>query len=475
MDDRGTSLSSLEELTRILSGWEVGLPHPERDELSVLAGRIHAADLADLLGDAPEPVRRILFQSIPEEDQPEVLARADEKVRSQVLSCLSEESKVSILADLAPDDAADVLGDLTPAERDSILLRLAREDPGQAQGLKELAAYPPDTAGGLMNPEFLAFNVEATVRSALMQVKTTGDDWEDLSEVFVVDDQGRLSGAVALDDLLRARLNQVLGDVMETEPVSVHVGEDSEEAAQKAVHYRLPMLPVVDDGGQLVGAITFDDVMQALGEEASEDMYRLAGTLEHNPVTESQVSRLLSRFPFLMVTILGSYLMALLIGAFYSWFGQGDQVSSLGIVPFIPMIAALAGNAGLQTSTTMIRGFATGDVRQTDLRRMLARECTLGAMTGIASAAVGLLLLLLGGEGSLLRMLVPICLWVAVIVATFNGTLIPFFCLRVRFRLRGREVKFDPALAAGPFITTLNDIASTGIALGLFFFLGGGE
>jgi magnesium transporter len=248
---------------------------------------------------------------------------------------------------------------------------------------------------------------------------------------------------------------------MQGDPVHASVLEDSEEAAQRAAHYRLSTLPVVDDADRLVGVITYDDVMETLGDEATEDMYRLAGTLEQHPARETLLRRLLGRFPFLLVTIVGTYGVAWVIKLFQSE-AQHDT-----ILRFVPMVAALAGNAGIQASTTMIRGFATGEVQPQDFWSILSREGGLGVLMGASAGFVELVLLLLFHEPRAFCMVVPTAQTISVSTASLIGTSIPFVCWRARFRIGGREFRVDPALAAGPFITTLNDVLSTSIALSL--------
>jgi len=201
--------------------------------------------------------------------------------------------------------------------------------------------------------------------------------------------------------------------------------------------------------------------MEVLDEEATEDMLLLAGTLEQNPARDSRLSRLLGRAPFLLVSIGGTAIVAWIVKEL------AHPGPELEILRFLPMVAALAGNAGLQASTTMIRGFATGDIKPGDLRLMLGREVGLGVATGLTCALVELLLLFVMRESRDILRVVPLAQFAAVMVATANGTTIPFLCWRAAIPWRGRTISLDPALAAGPFITTLNDILSSLLALWL--------
>lgn len=450
-------LEALGVLAQILSEVDDGSPLPVRAELEALLDPIHPSDLAELISLAPEEAQFPLFEAIPEdEDAAEVLACVDEAARENILAQLSLRRTAELVSELSYDDAADVVGDLPAEEQDKLLAHLDAED---AAEVRVLAAHPPDSAGGIMNTEFVKVTSDQTVRSALLQIKTGDEDWEEVGEIIVVDEEGRLAGMVEFNELLRAKGSQILREIIDDEAVSILVSEDKEEAARKAAHYRVALLPVVDEAQKVVGAITFDDIMDALGEEASEDMYRLAGTLDTNPTREGLWERLLQRFPFLLVTIAGSYAVAL----FIQWLAPGDH--DAGILAFIPMIAALAGNAGLQASTMMIRGFATGEVQLGHFRQILSREFTLGILTGGSAGLVCVLLLFTGEESRRYMVLVPVAQTLSVVVATMQGTIIPFLCLKAHFTVRGRTFRIDPALAAGPFITTLNDIISTVVAL----------
>lgn len=451
-----TELECIGELARILSELEDCSSLPPRDVLAELFDPIHAPDLADLISEAPADAVLPLFEAIRDDERAAaVLPLLDEDVREKLLAQLSLERKAALLTELPADDAADVLAEMPEPEQREVLAELPAEE---ARDLRALAQYPPDSAGGLMNNQFLAMREDQTVRAALMQVRTA-EHWEDMTEVFVVTEGGRLTGRISLDALLRAPPMEPLRNVMETSPVFVRVDESGEQAAQRATHYRLSLLPVVDASDSLVGVVAYDDVMDTLHEEASEDMYRLAGTLEQNPQRESTLQRLLSRFPFLLVTLLGTYAVSVIAEMFLG------TLDAFDILRFVPMIAALAGNAGIQSSTTMIRGFATGDIGEHQFLEMFRREVWLGVLSGAAAGLVGLLLLVVGHAGRHLWAIVPTAQMISVVLATAMGTAIPFFCWRFRLSIGKRELRLDPALAAGPFITTLNDVLSTTIAL----------
>ena len=464
MSEKSTSLEALGKLARLLSELGEESDLPAGSVLTELVGHIHPSDLGDLISAAPSVAQFPLFRAIPEdEDAAEVLALLDEGVRENLLEELSLDRKAKLVSELSPDDAADVVAQLPRDEQDRVLARLDAED---AAEVRELAAYAPDSAGGLMTTEYVAVRNDQTVRAALMQVKTSSEDWEEVREVFAVDGEGRLTGVVELNDLLRAKLSQPLSEVLEEVPVAVSVSDDQEEAAQKAAHYRVLTLPVVDENDKLVGAISYDDLMEALGDEASEDMFRLAGSLETHPTREGLFERLLHRFPFLLVTILGTYFVAMVIKEF-----PGGLTRDAGILAYLPMIAALAGNAGIQTATMMIRGFATGDVQASQFRTILGRETCLAVLTGVCAGLVEFLLLYPFEQDRTLVTIVPVAQFLAVVLATIVGTGIPFLCLKMRFKIGGREISIDPALAAGPFITTLNDIIATALALALSLLL----
>ena len=457
-------LQALATVARILGDLGDGEPLPSSVELGPLLQVIHPADLADLVTAAPDHVRVSLFLTVPDDEaQAEVLATVDASIQEELLDALPVSRQAELIQELSHDDAADVLTGMEDDAQAEVLAQIPAEE---ADDLRELAQYPSESAGGLMNDDFVALGPEASVRAALMQIKTAEEDLEELPVVFVVGEDGVLLGTVPLEDLLKAKLPQRIGEIMQADPVRASVDEDQELVAQRAAHYRLALIPVVDASDRLLGVVAADDLMEVQADEAAEDMYRLAGTLEKNPVRENLFERLAQRFPFLLVTIVGTYIVALVIEHMMTGELDGETNRHIGILRFIPMIAALAGNAGLQASTTMIRGFATGEIRHSDFRAILSREMNLGFLTGIAAFVVEFALLV-PMEDAPLYWLVPLAQALSVVLATLFGTVIPFFCDVFEWKVRGRVLKIDPALAAGPFITTLNDVASTAIALAL--------
>jgi len=278
---------------------------------------------------------------------------------------------------------------------------------------------------------------------------------EVLGTTFVVDAAGARVGFIKLRDLLAAERPTPTAGLVHEDVISVHVDADQEEAARLCERYDLDSLPVVDSAGRLAGVITVDDVIDVLDAEASEDMLRLAGTGVLHPTTETIRTRLLARAPWLSVTLVGTFMAGLIIEFIEkTWFPSalGGDKTFKSLLYFIPLIGGMAGNVGSQSSTIMVRGFATGEIDPGRPLRVLRGEVTLAAVIGLLSGAiVGSVASIVYVDMAWLGLVIGVALPAAIIVASFVGTLVPFACRRVRV---------DPAYASGPFLLTLNDIAA---------------
>jgi magnesium transporter len=324
-----------------------------------------------------------------------------------------------------------------------------------------------------MTTEVVAVGSDETVGSALAKLRAA-EQPEVMNGTFVVDSAGRLVGEVDLKHLLNADLDDPVAAVMDRDVTSIEATADQEQAARLVERYHLASLPVVDAAGRLKGVITADDIIDVLAEEASEDMLRLAGTGVLHPTSERILTRLAARAPWLSVTLLGTFLAGMLIEQVETrWFAGGLPAGSghfRALMYFIPLIGGMAGNVGSQSSTIMVRGFATGEVDPRRPMRVLPGELAIAACIGVVSGVlVGLATAYWQGDRAWLGLVVGTALPCAILVAALAGTVVPFACHRVRV---------DPAYASGPFLLTLNDLAAYliyfGVAIGLMGALGVG-
>ena len=432
------------------------------------AAEVRAADIAAMLPDIEPEAQEIVLSLLGDAKAAEVLVETDEATRARLVERLEPERLARLVDEMDPDDAADVLA-LVPEETRAALLSALPED--QRRQVRALGAYDPDSAGGIMTTEFVAVGSNESVGSALSKVRSAEQE-EATGSLFVVDPAGTLVGVVSLRDLLSAEPGARLGDVMDHDVISVPVEADQEEAARTVEKYRLNSLPVVDGAGRLKGVITLDDIVDVLGEEATEDVLVLAGTSALHPTKEPVLRRFLARSPWLAVTLTGSFSASLLLEyAEGHWFGRVlDEVPSTfrSLLYFIPLIGGMAGNVGSQSSATMVRGFATGEVDEDKPMRVLPRELILGLMIGIiAGVLVGCVVAGTHPEARWLGLVVGLALPCSITMAALSGTIIPFLCARLGV---------DPAYASGPFLQTMNDLTGYliyfAVALALMHLLG---
>ncbi len=418
-------------------------------------GEVHAADIARALPDLDQDGQQLVFSLLGDAKAADVLVETDEPTRETLVAGLTAERLGRLLALLDPDDAADIL-QAAPEETRAALLATLDEEHRHA--VSALGRYEPETAGGIMTTEVVAVTSDTSVRVALAKVNEA-EQAETISALFVVDAAGVLVGVVQLKDLLGAPADGRVAELMDPTVISVRADADQEEAARRVEHYRLSSLPVVDAHDRLLGVITVDDIIEVIGEEAEEDVLVLAGTSASNPTKQPLLRRYLARSPWLAITLTGSFGASLLLREIERhWFGPilEDVPSTYkSLLYFIPMIGGMAGNVGSQSSATMVRGFATGEVDPERPMRVLPREVLLGVMIGLsAGLLVGPFLALTSPQEAWLAAVVGVALPCSITVAALSGTLIPFLCERV---------KIDPAYASGPFLQTMNDL--TGYAI----------
>jgi magnesium transporter len=395
------------------------------------------------------------------------MAELDDVFAIEILRDLEPERIATILNNLPPDEGADVIAMSEEEEQPEILDRV---DDELADQIRDLATYEPESAGGIMTSHF--FSVEGTeqIRAVLLKVKTS-DEAETINYIYIVDEAGRLDGVASVRELLQGGLNQAIQEIMERDVISVPLAMDQEEVFRTANKYHFSSLPVVDGDGTLKGIVTFDDLMEVIEEESSEDMYRMAGEVALHPTQQPIWKRIMARFPWLMVTLAGTFFAAGIIRIFEAVWKQNaelavhasfwDKLSAAFtkiepdetwtfLICFLPMIGGMAGNVGLQSSTVMVRGFATGEVAPEFFLRILFKELIIAAVIGIISGLIiGAAIAGIYENGDHMGFVVGLSLFTAIFSAAFLGTLTPFLC---------QSVKVDPAYASGPLLTTLNDI-----------------
>ncbi len=430
-----------------------GIGTPDRDHLATVLSKVTPEDVAAVLADFGHDEKLLVFRAMPsDEERGIIIEETDQASRDIILESLSKDEKVATLGEMPVDDLVDHLEDLPEEDRAHVLANLEPED---AREVEELSRFAPDTAGGLMTTEFLSVPLNVTSKTALEEIQGNLDA-ETISYVYVLDDRKRLCGVVSIRDVLRAKPTVPVREYMKTDLITVDVHTDQEDVAAVANKYNLTVIPVVDEKHRLRGIVTVDDLLDAVEEEHSEDMLRMAGTVAVDPYHESVYTGVAKRLPFLGLTMVGGLGVVFLERMFES---RGVLAAAL---IYLPLLLGLSGNVAIVTSTVMVRGLATGEINLQRMWRALGHEFMIGTLIGIAvSLLVGLLIGYALAEDETPRGLgwaLGCGLVVSVSCSALIGAMVPIGC-----RLSGR---IDPAIASGPFVTMLCDLTAA-----LVFFL----
>ena len=417
-----------------------------------ILNRLHPSDIAAILGDLSEHLRRDTFKTLYRRDltlASEALSELGPERGALILSDMSSQEISLILQELDPDDAADFVADL-PDELQEAILGAMREK--EAAEVEDLLQYPEQTAGRIMSPKVFSLEEDSTVEQAIRELQDAGD-LEMVFYIYVVDDHGNLVGVLSLRQLLLKRPEIPLKDIMETDVIRVTTDTDQEEVSQLVASYNILAIPVVDTQNKLVGVITVDDVIDVIKEEATEDMYRLAGLDVEERVFTPPRTSIRKRVPWLVLNLGTAFLAALVVAQFE---GTIAQFATLAV--FMPVVPLLAGNAGNQTLTVMVRGIALGELSWANSRKALVKEFVIGIANGIVlGALVGLVAFLWKGD-PIIGAVLSLAMLGTLLVAAVTGTLVPLFL---------RWLKVDPALASSVFVTTATDVTGFLLFLGL--------
>lgn len=414
-----------------------------RTELIELLGRHNPIDLARALPDLEHEEITLCFDLVDTETQGVVLTEAAPREQALLMLHVGDQGS-QVLATMDPDDAADVLESVEPSDAEALLRELDTED---AREIRELREYGPDTAGGLMTPEVLTIPSDALPADIFESVRGTPDA-ETINALFVCDGDV-LQGVVSIRDVILAQPSDPVGGWMTSEVIRVSPDEDQEAVIRMMETYHLGVLPVVDRTGRLLGVITADDALTALEDEADEDVLAMAGAGQSLPTERSVWERIRARMPYLLFTLFGCVGAGWIIRALADGFGAGEMIEKTA--QLLPLVAGLAGNIGMQSAAVMLRGFATGEIPRSRVRRVISAEVLVaianGVICGLISGAMALVIMTDPEPVRFWAVAVSVAL--AATAAGTIGAVLPSACERLNI---------DPALAAGPVITTLNDI-----------------
>jgi magnesium transporter len=411
---------------------------------------LRPADVSDVLMALPVEKRRALFATLGRELASEVLTLVDEGAAREIIETLDESRIVSLIELMASDDAADIIN-LLPSEKvQRVLGGISKED---YEDVRELLKFDEESAGGLMAREVMKVRGDARISDVVHLLKSEEGIIEHLQNIFVVDREGILLGFVPVYKLVVADPDDIVQDVMVKDFLSVTADTDQEEVAALFSKYDLYSLPVVDARGRLAGRITVDDIIDVIEEEATEDITIMAGTGEEEFWERSPVKVSRARLPWLLTGLFGGIASAAVMNHF-----KNSLESVLTLAFFVPVITAMGGNVGIQSSAIVVRELAIGGVSVVRTSGKLLRELKVSIINGFVLGTVLLAVVSLWQNDYRLGILLGICMMTIILLATLMGAVVPLLL---------RKMNIDPALATGPFITTSNDILGILIYLGI--------
>ncbi len=410
----------------------------------------HPYDQAQFFMKQPEEIRELIYTYLSPEEMAEIFENFETDEQEMVLNEMDPAFTSKMLSEMYVDDAVDVLNELDKEQIASYLALMERES---VKEIKQLLHYEEKTAGSIMTTEYVVIHSSNTVKEAMQILKKEAPEAETIYYIFVIDRQKRLVGVVSLRDLIIAEDEELIQEVMNERVVSVSAGKDQEEVARMMKDYDFLALPVVDFKNHLLGIITVDDIMDVMDEEANEDYSRLAGVSDMDTADRNPLIAAKKRLPWLIILLFLGLITANLIGMFEATL---DKVAILAT--FIPLIAGMAGNSGTQALAVAVRGIATGDFEEEGRWSLIRREAGTGVITGTISGIVVAIVVYFWHHQLFLGLLVGFSIQFTLVVATLAGALVPLLMHRLNV---------DPAVASGPFITTLNDIISLLIYFGM--------
>ena len=412
------------------------------DELLVYLEEVHHADIAEIIDELDLDQATYIIKLLDSEKTSEALMELEEDVRERILDNLSTKEIAAELENMDTDDAADIIAELSEERKQEVIEQIIDEE--HAGHIVELLRYDEDSAGGLMAKELVKVNENWSVTGCMAEMRAQAENVTRVHSIYVVDDRGKLKGRLSLKDLLTASSKANISDVYIENVDYVNVHTPGEEVARVMRKYDLEAIPVVDEMGRLVGRITIDDIVDFMREEAERDYQMAAGISEDVEADDSIWHLTRARLPWLILALFGGFVSVTVLGTF-----DAAMQEHGALFFFVPLIAAMAGNVGVQSSAIVLQGLANKTLRGSLLKR-LVKEVLLSLLNGFALA----LLLIIGGLIFLgldfwFGLTVSVSLVSVIIIASLIGTFVPIIL---------DKYGIDPAMATGPFITTSNDI-----------------
>jgi len=425
----------------------------KNDSLSIAKKlkEIHPADIADIIEELPEEHARFLFEIFENPKSADIIVELDDDVRELILNALSPKKIATKLIDnLESDNAADVISELSEEKKIKVLSHI--ENKNQADNIADLLNYSNDTAGALMAKELIQVNENWTTVKCLKEMRKQAERIKNIHTIYVVNDSNKICGLLSLKKLLVTEKSTIVKSIINTNFISVNTKTKNEEVANIMNKYNLVVIPVVNLENKLLGRITIDDILNFVKEEAEKDLQIASGISDDIEANDTIWDITRARLPWLIIGLIGGLLGAKVIGAF-------ELKNNFELALFIPLIAAMAGNVGIQSAAIVVQSLANQSLKTNQTFNRLFKEFRVAIFNGLICSILILFLTYIIGYRIELSITVSISLLCVIIFAALFGTFTPLFLERY---------KIDPALATGPFITTVNDI----LGLIIYFLIG---
>ena len=413
----------------------------EPKKLKKILSNLHIADVAEILEKISIENAQFLYKFISEEKSAEILVELKDDLREDLLADLTaKEIAKEVIDNLESDDAADVIGELSEKKQEEVLSHI--KDQEYANNLSDLLTYPEDTAGGLMATELIKVNQNWTTLQCLREMRKQAEHVKQVHTIYVVDNSNKLLGSMSLKRLLLTEKTTVIKDIIKTDIIAVNAKEDDEDVANIMNKYNLVVIPVIDNDNKLIGRITVDDILDVVKEEAEKDYQMASGIYEDIEINNNIWKLTRARLPWLLIGMIGGVLGAEVIGIF-------DIKRNLELAFFIPLIAAMGGNVGVQSAAIIVQGISNNSINTDNIFQQLMKEFGVALLNGLICSIIIFITTIQIGYSKDLSIAVSLSLIAVIIFAALFGTFIP---------LTLKKYNIDPALATGPFITTINDI-----------------
>lgn len=425
----------------LVSEIEELIDHHKDTDLNALLKDVHYADIAEIINELDEDQATYVIKLLESDKTSDILTELDEDVREAILSRLSSKEIAEELDELDTDDAADIIAELPQDMVQKVISEI--EDREHAKDIVDLLRYDENSAGGLMAKELVKVRDTWNVLACIKEMREQAENVTRVHSIYVVDESDMLMGRLSLKDLLTAKNTAKIKDVFIPKVDYVNVNEKPEEVAKIMSKYDLEAIPVIDEIGRLVGRITIDDIVDVIREEADKDYQMAAGISQDVEADDSIWDLTRARLPWLILGLFGGAAAAVIMGGFEEMFRQYTI-----LFLFTPLIAAMAGNVGVQSSAIIVQGLANDDIKGSIGNRLI-KEMLLALLNGVILAVLLLLFTWVWKGDFLTALAISLSLIAVIVVAGFIGTFTPLF-------LHKRGI--DPAIATGPFITTSNDI-----------------